>query len=166
MLTDEQMQKAREALQERKSEELKRRVMLHLYRQDQENARRWKLPFKMVHRKEYPSEETAPNDYYPHRSGIIIDGSGKPAKLPDAEKLTEEAALYYFTRLLVWNEECLKDYRNADWTGEAITTAEAAEIRETYLKRIRDYKEHPERYDTQPHRIDGTGERYFLPNEV
>lgn len=164
MLTDEQMQKAREALQERKSEELKRRVMLHLYRQDQENARRWQLPFRMVHRKEYPTGEVQPNDYYPHRSGIIIDGSGKPAKLPDAERITKETALYYFTRLLAANEANLMQYRNSDWTGEAITTAEAAEIREEYLKRIRDYKERPEKYDTQPHH--GTGERYFLPHEV
>lgn len=165
-MTPEQMEKAKAALADHRFRELQKRIALHHYRQDQEHARQWQLPFRMVHKREYIDGEIAPNDFYPHRSGILVDGSGKPAPIPDAQRITPETALYFFTRLLVWNEERLKDYRNADWTGEAITTAEAAEIRETYLKRIRDYKEHPERYDTQPHRIDGTGERYFLPNEV
>ena len=165
MLTDEQIQAARKALQERKGEDLKRRILLHQYKRDQENARKWQLPFRMIHRREYPPGEIPPNDYYPHRSGITVDGSGKPVPLPDAERITKATALFYFTRLLAANEANLMQYRNSDWTGEAITTAEAAEIREEYLKRIRDYKAHPEQYNTQPQHGTGEGKRYFLPDD-
>lgn len=163
MLTDEQMIQARKALKEKKVEDLKRRIMLHIYRQDQQNARRWLLPFRMVHRREYIAAETPPNDFFPHRSGILVDGNGKPAPIPDAQRITPETALYFFTRHLAANEARLMQYKASDWTGTAITEEQAAEIRKTYLERIQDFRTHPERYDTEPHMIDGTGERYFLP---
>lgn len=161
MLSDEQMAAARKALQERKSEDLKRRILLHQYRQDMLNSKRWYLPFRMVHKREFPRGEIQPNMYYPHPCGIVIDGSGTPVPLPDAEKITPGTALYWFTRLLALNEANLTQYSPADWTGEAISTAEAAEIKKTYLKRIRDYYDHPERYNTEAQH--GTGRKYFLP---
>lgn len=161
MLSDEQMAAARKALQERKSEDLKRRILLHQYRQDMLNSKKWQLPFRMIHRNEYPPEEVPPNDHYPHRSGITVDGSGKPVPIPNAERITPETALYWYTRLLALNEANLTQYSPADWTGEAISAAEAAEIRETYLKRIHDYYDHPERYNTEAQH--GTGRKYFLP---
>lgn len=160
-MTPEQMEKAKEALADHRFRELKKRIMLHQYRQDMLNSKKWQLPFRMIHRNEYPPAEVPANDHYPHRSGITVDGSGKPVPIPDAQKITPETALYWFTRLLALNEANLTQYSPADWTGEAISAAEAAEIRETYLKRIRDYYDHPEKYNTEAQH--GTGRKYFLP---
>lgn len=161
-MTPEQMEKAKAALADHRFRELQKRIALHHYRQDQEHARQWQLPFRMVHKREYIDNETAPNDFFPHRCGIIVDGSGKPAPIPDAERITPETALYFFTRHLAANEARLMQYKASDWTGTAITEEQAAEIRKTYLERIQDFRTHPERYDTEPHML-GTGEGYFLP---
>lgn len=165
MLTDKQIEAARKALQERKSEDLKKRILLHQYKLDMLNSKRWYLPFRMVHKHEFPSGEVQPNQYYPHPCGIVIDGSGAPVALPDSEKITKETALYWFTRFLALNEANLTEYSRGDWTGEAISAAEARELQKMYLERIRDYHDHPERYNTEAQHGTGEGRRYFLPDD-
>lgn len=148
MMTDEQMKKAREALQRKKSEDLVRRIKLRLYRQDQKTAAELRLPFRLIHRREYPSDEVRPNEYYPNDGGIMIDAdTGELKPVPEDERLTTERKDYYLTRFLTLID--LDDYSDSDLTGERITADDADRIRSEYRRRISDYTEHPDRYNTR-----------------
>ena len=164
MLTDEQMAKGKKALQDHKSKMLRQKILLELYRADQEKAERWQLPFRMVHKAEYIPGEVPPNDYFPHLSRVGKDADGRPYTIADAERITPETALYYFTRQLAANEDRLKTYRPSDWMGISISRNEAEKQLRAYLERIQDYHDHPERYDTEPHQLQK--ERYFICDVV
>lgn len=166
MLTELQKEKAQKALADHKTRELVKRIKLHLYKQDQELVNTWKLPFRMIHRREFIPGEIEPNDYYPHMFGVGRAADGSPALIPDAQKITPERAVYFFTRHLAANLSNLEQYGPADWTGEAISIEAAGRQRQAYTARIQDYHDHPERYDHEPHPIPSdAAERYFLFND-
>lgn len=148
MLTPEQMQKAREALQRKRSEDLTKKIMLRIYRQDQKTAAELHLPFRMIHKHEYPEGEVQPNLYYPNPSSVMIDtDTGKWIPVPENEKLTDEDMDYWFTRFLTMID--IDGYSDSDLTGERIQPATAATIRDEYRRRIEDYYNNPDRYNTR-----------------
>lgn len=162
-MTDEQMKKAQAALKDHRSQQLRKKIMLQLYRRDQERAERWQLPFRMIHRHEFIPGEIPPNDFFPHLSRIGKDSAGNPYTIPDAQEITPETALYFFTRILAANMDNLTQYVPTDWTGEAITADQAEWYLQEYLARVADYLEHPERYDTEQHPLPEHPEQiYFL----
>lgn len=167
MLTDRQLEAAERALKDHKSRELQRRIMLRIYRQCQKTAERLQLPFRMVHKAEYPAGEIVPNAYYPLPTNVGRAADGSLYTIPDAVQVTQEQARYYFTRLLFLNLENLEKYRRGDWTGENLTEDEAAAIRQTYIDRAEDFRRHPEKYDTQAHPLPPDAkERFFLPDVI
>lgn len=148
MMTDQQMEAARRALRRKKSEELVKQIKLHQYRQDQQKAAKLHLPFRMIHKREYLSDEVRPNEYYPNDGGIMIDpDTGRWIPVPESERLTDDDIDYWFTRFLTMID--LDGYKDSDLTGEAIPPATAAAIRDEYRRRIADYKDHPDRYNTR-----------------
>lgn len=160
MLTDKQMQKAREALNRKKTEDLMKRVKLRLYRRDQQKAAAFHLPFRMVHEHEYPEGEVMPNPYYPNPCGIMKDpATGELMPVPEEERLTDADMDFWFTRFLTLID--LDEYRDADLTGERIPPATAATIRDEYRRRIEDYNANPDRYNTRAwHEGDVDGRQY------
>lgn len=160
MLTDKQMKKGCEALRRKKTEDLTKKIMLRIYRRDQQKAAELHLPFRMIHRREFPEGEVMPNLYYPNPSGIMIDpdtGEWKP--VPEAEKLDDDGMIYYFTRFLTLID--LDTYSDTDLTGERIPPATAATIRDEYRRRIEDYNANPDRFNTRPwHEGDVDGRQY------
>ena len=161
-MTPEQMEKAKQALADQNSQEIRKRILLKQYRADQERAERWRLPFRMVHRREYIDGEIPPNDFFPLLSRIGKDEQGNPYTLPDAEPITPETALYFFTRHLAANMDNLMKYRPADWTGEAITEDKAEWYLQTYTARVSDFMEHPRQYDQQRHLLPEHPEQTYL----
>lgn len=165
-MTPEQMEKAKQALADQNSQEIRKRILLKQYRADQERAERWQLPFRMIHKAEYIDGEIAPNDFFPHLSRIGRDEQGNPYTIPDAVQVTQEQARYYFTRHLAANMDNLMQYRPSDWTGENITADKAEWYLAEYMARVADYLEHPERYDQQRHPLPEHPEQiYFLLGE-
>lgn len=163
MLTDEQMKKAQAALRDHKSRELQKRIMLRMYRKDQETAARLKLPFRMLHKHEFPPQEIPPNLYYPRLSNVGISADGTPEQIPDAQPITPERAEYFFTRLIAMNETRLQEYAPTDWTGSPTMPQEAEKQRQAYFDRIEDFRRNPEKYDTEPHLLPEHPERiYFM----
>lgn len=162
-MTPEQMEAAKRALADQNSQEIRKRILLKQYRADQERAQRWRLPFRMIRRREFIRGEVPPNDFFPHLSRIGKDPAGLPYTLPDAQEITPETALYFFTRHLAANMDNLTQYVPTDWTGEAITADQAEWYLQEYLARVADYLEHPERYDTEQHPLPEHPEQiYFL----
>lgn len=159
-MNDEQMKLAKIALRDYHAQQLRKRIMLRLYRLDQEKASRWRLPFKLIHDANYIPGECPASDYYPHLSDVGIDDAGNPCRIPDAKRITPETALYYFTRILAYHEADLRTYGPADWTGVQIPTYEAEEQLQGYLARVEDFRLHPEQYDQGPHPLQI--ERYFI----
>lgn len=167
MLSDRQLEAAERALKDHKSRELQRRIMLRIYRNDQRTAERLQLPFRMVHKAEYPAGEIVPSIFYPLPCSIGRAADGSLYTIPDAREITAEDAIFYFTRLLFLNLENLEKYRRGDWTGENLTEDEAAAIRQTYIDRAEDFRRHPEKYDTQAHPLPPDAkERFFLPDVI
>ena len=168
MLTERQIEAARRALQEKEAGDLIKRIMLRLYRFDQKAAEVLGLPFRMVHRSEYPTDEVWPNLFYPNVCGTYVDAkTGEWQPVPSSEKLDEQGRRYYFTRLLSVTD--FSDYKNTDWTGEQIPQEDADRIRREYEARVQDYREHPERYNTRAWYagdIDGRQYPSFTESEV
>ena len=162
-MTEEQMIKAKQALRDHAFMQIKKRAMLHIYRADQKRAERWQLPFRMVHKHEYPPEEIQPNEYYPLPCNLYRDANGEPYPIPGVMPITETEARYFFTRLLYWNADKLRTYAPSDWTGSPTTAEEAERLQSAYFDRIQDFLEHPDRYDQEPHRMPlDARDRYFL----
>lgn len=163
MLTELQRGKAEKALADYKTRELVKRIKLHLYKQDQERVEAWKLPFRMIHRREFIPGEIEPNDYFPHMFGVGRAADGSPATIPDAEQITPERAVYFFTRHLAANLSNMEQYGPSDWTGESITADQAEWYLQEYMARVADYLEHPGRYDTKRHPLPEHPEKiYFI----
>lgn len=162
-MTPEQMEAAKRALADQNSQEIRKRILLKQYRADQERAQRWRLPFRMIRRREFIRGEVPPNDFYPHVSNVGRDGAGNPYTIEDAERIDHDAAIFYFTRILAANESNLLEYTAGDWTGETVTPDQAEWYRQTYLDRIQDYLAHPKQYDTKPHPMPEHPEKiYFM----
>ena len=153
MLTPEQMQKAKAALNREKSKKLIQQIKLHLYMNDVERAARWCLPFRMVHDRQYLPHEEPPNDYYGRPAPVIYDKTlhcivPNPAAAPP---ITMDEALYHFTRHLAAVD--LDQYGRGDWTGKPITQDEADRLKAMYQERQRDFVQNPDRYDTKVHPV-------------
>lgn len=159
-MTDEQMKKAQAALKDHHSRQLRKKILLRIYREDQQKAERWALPFRMIHRREFIPGEVPPNDFFPHLSDIGRSADGSPYHIADARRITRQQAKYYFTRVLAHNEPLITSYGASDWTGINISHDEAERQLQGYMERIRDFYEHPEKYDQTPHPLHK--ERYFI----
>ena len=166
-MSDRQLEAAERALKDHKSRELQRRIMLRIYRDDQKQAERLQLPFRMVHKAEYPAGEIVPSIFYPLPCSIGRAADGSLYTIPDAREITAEDAIYYFTRLLVWNADNLRSYAPTDWTGNPTTPAEAEQLKRGYFERIQAYKDEPGLFDHEPHPLPPDAkERYFLPDVI
>ena len=153
MLTPEQMDKAKAALQREKTKELVRRIMLHRYTQDIEKAERWCLPFKMVHDRQYLPDEEPPGDYYGRPAPVIYDKT-KYCMVTNPEAgppITKEKAIFYFTRHLVAVN--LDEYGRGDWTGKTVTQEEADLLKAMFQGRQRDFVRNPHKYDQERHPV-------------
>ena len=165
-MTPEQMEAAKRALADQNSQEIRKRILLKQYRADQERAQRWRLPFRMIRKAEYPAGEIPPNDFFPHLSRVGKDANGKPYTIPDAKEITPERAVYFFTRHLAANMDNLTQYAPSDWTGESITADMAEWYLQQYTARIADFLEHPKQFDQQRHPLPEHPEQiYFLLGE-
>lgn len=159
-MTDEQMKKARAALKDHRSQQLRKKILLRIYREDQQKAERWALPFRLVHEAAFIPGECPPSDFFPHLSDVGRAADGSPYHIPDARRITSQEAVFFFTRFLVYNMDNLTRYRPSDWTGEYISLEEAERQLQGYLARIQDFHDHPEKYDQTPHPLHK--ERYFI----
>ena len=162
-MTDEQKAKAEAALKDYRSQKLRKRILLRIYRGHQEQARRWCLPFRMVHRQEFIAGQIRPNDFYPLVSDVGRAADGSPYHIEKARRITEADAIFYFTQILAANEAAILEYKPSDWTGEAISKEEAERQRQMYIDRIRDFQQNPQKYDTERHPLPpDLKERYFV----
>ena len=153
MLTPEQMEKAKAALNREKSKKLVQRIKLHLYMNDIERAALWCLPFRMVHDRQYLPEEEPPGDYYGRPAPVIYDKTKhcmvtNPEAVPP---ITAEEAVFYFTRHLVAVD--LDEYGRGDWTGKTIPQEEADRLKAKFQGRQRDFVRNPHKYDQERHPV-------------
>lgn len=154
-------------------------------------AREWGLPFRLLYAREYDRlDEIPPNEHYPqpgrarmnpkdeatlgkiiqkseagialnHREELVLQkADAHEAKQPH---LTAENAEYYLTRFLRYAQ--MDDYGASDWTGNKISDREAERLKTAYQKRLKDFKEHPENYYSQPNPRHGRADHtvYELP---
>lgn len=148
-MTPEQIEAAQRALRNKNTEDLTKRIMLHLYRQHQKEAKELLLPFRMIHRHEYPEGEVQPNPYYPNPCSVMVNkDTGDWEAVPEGERLTTDTDIkYWLTRFLTMID--IDQYADTDLTGEAISKEAADAIRDEYRRRIQDYYRNSEDYNTR-----------------
>ena len=141
MMTDEQMQKAREALKDVRAKKLAQQIALHRRQHCLDDMKLYHLPYRVLydHRGADPDERPL-NKCYP-LPGLPRDAA---EQMNAVSIRTEDDARYFCTRFLRYED--FDRYDGFDFTGQILQGAELEAVREAYKARQDDYKRNPGKY--------------------
>ena len=160
MMTDEQMEKAKQALKDVRSKKLMQQIALHRRQHCLEAMKVFCLPYRVLydHRGADPDERPL-NRYYP-LPGLPRDEADQAGAVPIR---TEADAIFYCSRFL--RNEDFAVYAPYDFTGQILQGAELEAVRAAYTARQDDYRRNPGKYwhhSIYPNKKDPKDpERYF-----
>lgn len=165
-MTPEQMEKAERALHKAKMQEIQKRLALSRRMDCIEGVPFYNLPFRVLYSLKQSADQIELNRFYPHRaasagteakiSESLAEARERQGDLSEAEARAiqkeiesidytpEDMREFYFTPFLVgWD---FSIFKNWDWTGNKIPSAEADRLRQYYTERQKMYMENPEKY--------------------
>lgn len=165
-MTPEQMEKAERALHKAKMQEIQKRLALSRRMDCIEGVPFYNLPFRVLYSLKQPADQIELNRFYPHRAasaaieakisetlaearerqGDLLEAETRAIqeRLETADYTPQDQRDYYFTPFLAgWD---FSTFKNWDWTGNKIPSAEADRLRQYYTERQKMYMENPEKY--------------------
>lgn len=191
---EERIKKAQAALRKVREEEVQKAFALQMYKGDQMAAEMYHLPFRLLHSGVLrESGEVEPNRYYPAPGRRKMTAAKErilenvyvqlinddEVALTDEERevlaeadrieakdrvLNDDNMDYYMTHFLRYVD--FEAYGPADWTGDALDFREAMHIKQDYMARWQDFKEHPEKYFSEPNPLSKYSGRKYDLSEV
>lgn len=165
-MTPEQMEKAERALHKAKMQEIQKRLALSRRMDCIEGVPFYNLPFRVLYSLKQSADQIELNRFYPHRAasaaieakisetlaearerqGDLLEAETRAIqeRLETADYTPQDQRDYYFTPFLAgWD---FSTFKNWDWTGNKIPSAEADRLRQYYTERQKMYMENPEKY--------------------
>lgn len=165
-MTEQQMTAAERALHKAKMQEIQKRLALSRRMDCIEGVPFYNLPFRVLYSLKQSADEVPLSRFYPHRAaraetearvkkaltearerqGDLLEAETRAIqeRLETADYTPQDQRDYYFTPFLAgWD---FSTFKNWDWTGNKIPSAEADRLWQYYTERQKMYMENPEKY--------------------
>lgn len=141
MMTDEQMEKAKQALKDVRSKKLTQQIALHRRQHCLEAMKVFCLPYRVLydHRGADPDERPL-NKYYP-LPGLPRDEADQAGAVSIR---TEDDARYFCTRFIRYED--FDRYEGFDFTGQILQGEALEAVRASYKARQDDYRRNPSEF--------------------